>query len=258
MHLSRRTLLLLKVLEDQSTAGSHWLSILNREEYNSGPAEVEPPSRSLGPVSISQDTSSALRWHEPIEGLEFGELFLGGIASTYLGRGRSIGYAVHFTDKRVIGVRMRLLAQALLVPYLIIVGSLYLLTLFEIASRAILFVFLPFVIILADQGLRILSRRFSERIISRKGADVTWSMKRKRDFEFPRNAIEELLMKSPLRGLNLGSSKGYLRITLKDHRVKLIEIKTHGWKQHQKLRDLVINFSSSEPKVRALEYPYGS
>jgi hypothetical protein len=153
---------------------------------------------------------------------------------------------------------MRLLAQALLLPYAIVVGSLYLLTLFELGSRAALFLLLPLVVILADQGLRILSRRFSERILSRKDSDTTWALKVKRDFEFPRNMIEELLMKSPTKGLNLGSSKGYLRITSKDYALKPLEIKTHGWKQHQKLRDLVINFASREPKVRALEYPYGS
>jgi hypothetical protein len=209
-------------------------------------------------VNGSQDTMSSLQWREPVEGFEFGEHFLGGIASTYLGRGRSIGYAVYFTDRRVIGVKMRLLAQALLLPYTIVVGSLYLLTLFELGSHAALFLLLPLVVIFADQGLRFLSRRFSERILSRRGSDTSWALKVKRDFEFPRNMIEELLMKSPMRGLNLGSSKGYLRIALKDHSVKPIEIKTHGWKQHQKLRDLVINFASREPKVRALEFPYGS
>src|SRR5438876_103412 len=99
-------------------------------------------------------TTSGLQWKEGTEGLLFGELFLGGMASTYLGRGRSRGYGLYFTDQRVIGVRMRLLAQALLAPY-------------------------------------------------------------------------------------------------------LIEIRSHGWNQHQKLRDLVINFASREPRVRAVEYPYG-
>jgi len=48
---------------------------------------------------------------------------------------------------------------------------------------------------------------------------------------------------------------GYLKITPKDYRLRKIEIKIRGWNQHQRLRDLVINFSSREPKVRALEYP---
>src|SRR5437667_6952971 len=88
-------------------------------------------------------TTSGLQWKEGTEDLQFGELFLGGIASTYLGRGRSSGYGLHFTDQRIIGVRMRLLAQAILAPYLIVIGSLYLLVLFEFGSREILFVFLP-------------------------------------------------------------------------------------------------------------------
>jgi len=76
-------------------------------------------------------TTSGLRWKEGTEGLQFGELFLGGIASTYLGRGKSSGYGLYFTDQRVIGVRMRLIAQALLAPYLIVIISLYLLVCFE-------------------------------------------------------------------------------------------------------------------------------
>ena len=164
---------------------------------------------------------------------------------------------VFTSSQRVIGVRMRLLAQALLAPYLIVISSLYLLVLFELGSREILFVFLPFVVILADQALRVLSRRFSERIISRKGVDVAWLIKRKKDFELSKKEIEELLMKSPLRGLNLGGSRGYLRITLKDDQVQPIEIKVQGWNQHLKLRDLVINFAGREPSVRAVEYPYG-
>ena len=201
--------------------------------------------------------TSGLHWQEGTEGLQFGELFLGGMASTYLGRGRSGGYGLYFTSQRVIGVRMRLLAQALLAPYLIVISSLYLLVLFELGSREILFVFLPFVVILADQALRVLSRRFSERIISRKGVDVAWLIKRKKDFELSKKEIEELLMKSPLRGLNLGGSRGYLRITLKDDQVQPIEIKVQGWNQHLKLRDLVINFAGREPSVRAVESPYG-
>src|SRR5438046_9753093 len=76
------------------------------------------------------------------------------MASTYLGRGRSRGYGLYFTDQRVIGVRMRLLAQALLAPYLIVISSLYLLLFFELGSREILFLFLPLVLILADHALR--------------------------------------------------------------------------------------------------------
>ena len=202
-------------------------------------------------------TTSGLRWKEGTEGLQFGELFLGGVASIYLGRGRSSGYGLYFTDQRVFGVRMRLLAQALLAPYLIVISLLYLVVFFELGSREILFLFLPLVIILADQALRVLSRRFSERIISRRSVDIAWLIKRKKDFELSKKEIEELLMKSPLRGLNLGGNRGYLRITSKDHHLQPIEIKVQGWNQHLKLRDLVINFASREPRVRAVEYPYG-
>ena len=80
-------------------------------------------------------TTSGLRWKEGTEGLQFGELFLGGVASIYLGRGRSSGYGLYFTDQRVIGVRMPLITQALLAPYLIVISSLYLLLFFELGSR---------------------------------------------------------------------------------------------------------------------------
>src|SRR5207245_8997717 len=145
-------------------------------------------------MTTSPGATAGLRWKEGTEGLQFGELFLGGLASTYLGRGRSIAYGLYFTVQRVFGVRMRLLAQALLVPYLIVISSLYLLVFFELGSREILFLFLPLVIIVADQALRILSKRFSERIISRKGGDVAWLIRRKKDFDLSTQAVEELIM----------------------------------------------------------------
>src|SRR5256885_7418784 len=137
-------------------------------------------------------TTSSLQWKEGTEGLLFGELFLGGMASTYLGRGRSIGYGLYFTDQRVIGVRVRLLAQALLAPYLIVISSLYLLLFFELGSREILFLFLPLVLILADHALRVLSRRFSERIISRKGVDR--SEEHTSELQSPCNLVCRLLL----------------------------------------------------------------
>src|SRR5436309_1964538 len=102
-----------------------------------------------------------------------------------------------------------------------------------------------------DQG------SFCPHSLREDGDDVAWLIKRKKDFELSKKEIEELLMKSPLRGLNLGGGRGYLRITPKDPQVQPIEIKVHGWNQHLKLRDLVINFASREPRVRAVEYPYG-
>ncbi len=39
---------------------------------------------SLGPVSNSHDTLSGLQWHEPVEGLEFGELLLGTVQAPTL------------------------------------------------------------------------------------------------------------------------------------------------------------------------------
>src|SRR5438094_8888500 len=108
-------------------------------------------------MTTSPGATSGLRWKEGTEGLQFGELFLGGSGSTYLGRGRSIGYGLYFTDRRVFGVRMRLLAQALLAPYLIVISLLYLVVFFDLGSRAILFLFLACVTVVAAQALLFIS-----------------------------------------------------------------------------------------------------
>ena len=198
---------------------------------------------------------SGLQWYEPIEGLEFGEIYLGGMASTYLSRGWSTGYAVFFTDKRAIGVRMGNRTRALLLPYSIAIASLYILAIFFIKSELWLIVLFPLVVWVADTVLRFVARKLAERVISRWGADAAKLMKRKRDFEFRRNDIEELLMQNVGRGLSLGRMAGYLKITPKDHSLQSITIKIHRWNESERLRDLVINFSSREPKVKALEYP---
>ena len=187
--------------------------------------------------------------------MDFGEILLGGTASTYLGRGRSIGYAMLFTDRRIIGVRLRRITQAILLPYMVSIGALYILTVFVLGAGSLLLIFLPMVLWGADNILRVLWRRFSERIVSRRESDPARLVKRDRDFELKRDAIEELLMKNPPRGLTLGLDKGYLKIFRKNDPTEPIEIKIHGWKQSQMLRDLVISFSSIEPKVRAMEYP---
>src|SRR3989442_9956889 len=180
-------------------------------------------------MTTSPGATSGLRWKEGTEGLQFGEVFVGGLASIYVVRGRSIGYGLYFTHQRVFGVRMRHLAQALLATYLIVISLLYLVVFFELGSREILFLFLPLVIILADQALRVLSRRFSERIISRRSVDIAWLIKRKKDFELSKKEIEELLMKSPLRGLNLGGSRGYVRITPEHHQMQPMKIQVHDF-----------------------------
>lgn len=206
-------------------------------------------------VDCSQDTVSGLQWHEPIEGLDFGEVLLGGIASTYLGRGRSIGYAIVFTDRRIIGVRLRRITQAILLPYMIAIGALYILTVFVLGAGSLLLILLPMVLWGADTSLRVLWKRFSERVVSRRESDPARLVRRKRDFEVKRDTIEELLVKNAPRGLTLGLDKGYLKIFRKSDPAEPIEIKIHRWQQSQKLRDLVIRFSSREPKVKAMEYP---
>ena len=210
-------------------------------------------------MSTSQNTLPGVHWQEPMEGLEFGELFLGAIASSYFAHGRISGFGFCFTDRRIIGFKMRRIALALKAPFVATIGVLYLVAILEaLSGTALLALLLPLVVHLANWPVTVLTSRSSESILSRRAGDPSKLMKRRRDFELRRYQIEELLMKSPGKGRNLlrtGGVGGYLKITLKDYQLKPIEIKIHRWNQHQRLRDLVINFSNREPKVRALEYP---
>ncbi len=61
------------------------------------------------------------------------------------------------------------------------------------------------------------------------------------------------MMKHVIEG-RLSPRPGYLRITPKSHVEKPIEIKIHGLKQFQTLRQIVIEFAARQPQVRALEY----
>lgn len=202
---------------------------------------------------------SNLEWQEPVEGLEPGELLLGNIASSYLSRGRLPGYGFCFTDRRIIGVKMRLISRAVEVPVLAAIAAIYIIFLlesFSLQETPVLLLF-PLVFPIADWLLRLVSRRLSDRIISRRGANASKMLTGKKDFELRREVIGEFLMKSPGKGWSLlttGGTGGYLKITPKNYSQGLIEIKIHKREQHQRLRDLVIRFSSREPKVRAMEF----
>jgi len=154
---------------------------------------------------------------------------------------------------------MRRVALILNTPFVAATGALYVVVILEtLSGTALLALLLPLVLHLANWPITILTNRISENILSRKGLGPSKLLERRRDFEVRRSHIEELLMKSPGKGRNLLRSVGiggYLKITPKDYHLKQIEIRIRGWNQHQRLRDLVINFSSREPKVRALEYP---
>ena len=177
-----------------------------------------------------------LEWREPIEGLEFGELFLGAITSTFFARGRFSGYGICFTDRRIIGFRMRRVALILKTPFVAAIGALYLVVILEtLSGTALLALLLPLVLHLANWPITILTNRISENILSRKALGPSKLLERRRDLELRRNQIEELLMKSPGKGRNLlrsGGMGGYLKITLKDYRLRKIEIKIRGWNQH--------------------------
>jgi hypothetical protein len=205
---------------------------------------------------------SSLRWQEPLEGLEFGELFLGGIASIYFGHGHPSGYGFCFTNRRIIGFKMRWVSLALRAPFEAALLALYLIVLFETLSGTarLLGLLVPLLFPIADWTLSVLTRRISENIISQRAQDPSMLMIQKRDFEIRRNEIEEMSMKTPEIGSSfLGMSKGYLNIAPKAHRQEPTLITIYGRHRYppyyQDLRDLVIDFSRREPKVKAMEYP---
>jgi len=92
-----------------------------------------------------------------------------------------------------------------------------------------------------------------ERIVQKNTPTTTIELGSKIDFELKREEIAELLMKHVIGGC-LFPEPGYLRITSKSHLEKPIEIKIHGIKQFQTLREIVIEFAARQPQVRALEF----
>ena len=108
--------------------------------------------------------------------------------------------------------------------------------------------FLP---LISDQLMRRLSRIFPERFMRKNNPATTSVLDSKIDFELRREEISELSMKHAIWG-RLSSQPGYLRITPKSG-LERIEIKIHGIKQVQILRDIVIEFAARQPQVRALE-----
>jgi hypothetical protein len=214
-----------------------------------------------GELSGSQGTLSGLQWHDPIEGLEFGEIFLGGIISTYFARGRVLGYGFCFTDRRIIGFKMRGADFALRIGLFAGISILYTIAIFETLSGVTpLLLLLPLAIHMVGFLVATGTRRVSENLVSRKAQDTSFLMSRRRDLEFRRGEIGEVLMKSPEKwsGL-LGRDEGYIRITPKDPARDTRTIKIHGKNKYQTqyldLRDLVINFTSKQPRVSAMEYP---
>ena len=97
-----------------------------------------------------------------------------------------------------------------------------------------------------------MSRTFPERIIRKNNPATTSELGSKIDFELRRVEISELSMKHAI-WRRLSCQPGYLRITPKSGLEKQIEIKIHGIKQVQILRDIVVEFAARQPQVRALE-----
>jgi hypothetical protein len=212
-------------------------------------------------MTVPQNELSGLKWREPIEGLEFGETFLGGISSTYFARGLFSGYGFGFTNRRIIGFKARrtsLVAKITLTAPTLIV---YLIATYEAFSQQLVLVGLLFPLILpvVDWANRIVTRRVSERIVSQEALTPSAILRQKKDFEISRTAIREISMQGPSRRWDqLGTGgTGYIQILTSDPQSGPVYVKISGKRhqiQYENLRDLIIKFGSPDPRVRAIEY----
>ena len=178
-----------------------------------------------------------------------------GLASVFMSRGRSAGYGLYFSKTRIIGVRKRrtslVFGLALGVPVLSLL--LYLDFVLRFSGPLYGIFLLPFLPMILDLGIRRLRRAVPERIVRKNTPTTTSELGSKIDFELKREEIAELMMKQVVEG-RLSPQPGYLRITPKSHLEKPVEIRIHGIKQFQTLREIVIEFAARQPQVRALEY----
>ena len=181
-----------------------------------------------------------------------------GLASVFMSRGRSAGYGLYFSKTRIIGVRKRrtslVFSLALGVPvFALLLYLLYLDFVLRFSGPLYGIFLLPFLPMILDLGIRRLRRAVPERIVRKNTPTTTSELGSKIDFELKREEIAELMMKQVVEG-RLSPQPGYLRITPKSHLEKPIEIRIHGIKQFQTLREIVIEFAARQPQVRALEY----
>ena len=186
-------------------------------------------------VSSSSARAEAYRPDEQIVGL----------ASVFMSRGRSAGYGLYFSKTRIIGVRKRrtslVFGLALSVPVLALL--LYLDFVLRFSGPLYGVFLLPFIPIILDLGIRRLRHAVPERIVRKNTPTTTSELGSRIDFELKREEISELLMKHVIEG-TLSPHPGYLKITPKSHLEKPIEIKIHGTKQFQTLREIVIEFAA--------------
>ncbi len=178
-----------------------------------------------------------------------------GFTSVYLSRGHSKGYGLYFSKTRIFGVRKRRASftfdLALTVPLAAVLLYLELVLRFSGPSYAVfLLLFLP---VILDQAIRRLRQAVPERITRKNNPTTSSELGSRIDFEHRREEIAELLLRHFVGG-RLSPMDGSFRITLKSHPGRPIEIRIHGMKQFQTLREIVIEFAARQPQVRALEY----
>jgi len=197
--------------------------------------------------SLSSSSSGRAEVYRPEEQIV-------GFTSAFLSRGRSAGYGLYFSKTRIIGVRKRRVTIAFGIACAVPLTALlfylqFVLRLSGTFYATSIFLFLPLIF---DQLMRRFGRTVPERLMRKNNPATTSELGSKIDFELRREEISELSMKHAIWG-RLSSQPGYLRITPKSGLEKPIEIKIHGIKQVQILRDIVIEFAARRPQVRALE-----
>lgn len=172
-----------------------------------------------------------------------------------MSRGRSPGYGLYFSKTRIIGVRKRrvsfVFGLVFGVPLLALL--LYLDFTLRFSGPYYAVFLLPFLPAIAELGVRRLRHTVPEKIMRKSNPTTTSELGPRLDFELRREEISQLLMKHISGGMLL-REPGYLRITLRDHSQKPIEIKIHEIKQLRELRELVIEFAAGTPQVRAVEW----
>lgn len=177
-----------------------------------------------------------------------------GLASSFLSRGRFPGYALYFSETRIIGVKKRKIPLALLAVVEIPVIALLIFLHLQLAfSQSLFLLLLPLLPLIFDLLARRTAHYIPEKILGRWNPRTTGELGSRRDFELKREEIAEMLMKN-VGSARLSRQTGYLKITPKNLE-RPITIKILRVEQFQQVRNLVIAFSSRPPKIRALEYP---
>lgn len=173
---------------------------------------------------------------------------LGGVTSTRLVRDRRPGYGIYFTSKRIVGVRRRFPALTI---NLMLLGLLVSFAFFfTILNRPIspYDLLVSILIPLSGPVFGALSSSVADRMLARGDSDLKRQLRRKREFDIPREQILDLSIQHPFKKF-YGMRNGVFNIRLKQYGTSTFSVNVNGWNQYVKLRELVIAFSKFQPPV---------